>query len=197
MKHKLSILAFILTAIVLSTTGIDAKPKAKSADAYVKTVRAAYSEAINRSKDDYTPHMTCSAAHILPATGPQNVKFDFFYEIDGPDDVRDDVVISNVFLIRLSYNFAATKFYEEYLFDENDNLIFFFQSGDTYTDEYDKSEFRYYFKPDGSLVTATQKDFKAGKLLRETPLKGGGQLADEAPLNAKKYMAALRGLFLL
>ena len=195
MKQKLSIIILTLATVIFGAVSIDAKSKAD--DAYIKKVRQIYSNSVNASKDEYTAHMACTANHILPATGMQNVKFDFYYQIDGPDDVHDSTIISNVFLIRLSYNFAARNFYEEYLFDDKGNLIFFYQSGDGILDDYEKTEFRYYFKPNGALVYANQKDSNGGKVVRNTDLKGGGQLVDEAHANANKYVAALKNLFLL
>ena len=195
MKQKLSIIILTLATVIFGAANIDAKSKAD--DAYIKKVRQIYSNSVNASKDEYTAHMACTANHILPATGMQNVKFDFYYQIDGPDDVHDSTIISNVFLIRLSYNYAARNFYEEYLFDDKGNLIFFYQSGDGILDDYEKTEFRYYFKPNGALVYANQKDSNGGKVVRNTDLKGGGQLVDEAHANANKYVAALKNLFLL
>ncbi|MBQ7212342.1 MAG: hypothetical protein IJS19_06740, partial [Muribaculaceae bacterium] len=84
-----------------------------------------------------------------------------------------------------------------YLFDDNGKFIFFFKSADSYDELNTKEEFRFYYKPDGSLVYANQKTVTNGKTVRDVDLKGGGQLADEAPANAMKYIAALKGLFVI
>ena len=189
----LSIIAIV--AIAALTCSLDAKTKAQ--EAYVKKVRQIYNTAVQLSKNEYTGHTHCVSNHILPGSGPQEVKFDFYYGIEGPNDVSDNTRIEHVVFIRLSYNFADPQFYEEYLFDDNGKFIFFFKSADSYDEPNTKEEFRFYYKPDGSLVYANQKTVTNGKTVRDVDLKGGGQLADEAPANAKKYVDALKGLFLI
>ena len=68
---------------------------------------------------------TLTMEHMVPGTGPQTVRYEFFFS---PYDYNQDgyLVDHRLELVQTSYNIAARKMYEEYLYDDDGNLIFIY-----------------------------------------------------------------------
>lgn len=68
---------------------------------------------------------TLTMEHMVPGTGPQTVRYEFFFS---PYDYNEDgyLVDHRLELVQTSYNIAARKMYEEYLYDGDGNLLFIY-----------------------------------------------------------------------
>lgn len=82
----------------------------------------------------------------LPAIGPQTITYDYYFSLvdkyDDPDyyDQNEEFFDQEVYFVEKTYNVAANEFHEEFLF-ENEKLIYYFykeNSGNCY-------EIRIYF----------------------------------------------------
>lgn len=101
--------------------------------------------------DDPPAYFETTVRQNLPATGPHEETFRFFYyeyedyeAEDGPEFWR------KIHLATVAYNFAARKYYQEYLFDEEGNLMFVY-ARDCDTNLYEQVDFRFYFDK-GKLI---------------------------------------------
>lgn len=119
--------------------------KAGGSDDRIKVIRKAYSDAIALPKIDVSEarsELKMNVHRNVPAIGVQDQKVEFF----GTTHEEEWRLINDVRLVRVSYNVAARKFYEEYLFDEKGEPMFCFIQFDVATGDRDlKGEKRYYF----------------------------------------------------
>lgn len=62
----------------------------------------------------------------LPAIGQQTIKYDMYFTLDNNEDNGDEpTYLQTLKLVEKSYNIAAGKFYEEFLFDKGE-LVFYY-----------------------------------------------------------------------
>lgn len=89
----------------------------------------------------------------LPGTGPHKETFRFFYyEEEDYESEGGPYFMRKIHFATVSYNFAARNYKEEYLFDEQGNLIYVY--GRNYdTNMYVEVDFRLYFDK-GKLIHA-------------------------------------------
>ena len=163
-----------LTASVTLLLAVSVNAAGQVKDA-VKDIRAKYNEAkeiIARSRDKEAPlemknEMTLNLYRNLPGSGPQKETVEGFFFLDYTED---NEYVSSLYLVRSSYNFAARKYYEEYLYDfETGELLFCLKDHDTYFAGEDfHCQQRFYFS-DGEICSyaLTLKD-KAGKQVSES-----------------------------
>lgn len=136
----------IATVMVIVCTLITFPLKAQFAEKRVQEVRKAYAEAVKMTKID-NPYerngMTVSLHRNLPGSGIQEKKIEFFGSAHSDTDFN---TIFEVRLIRVSYNIAERKFYEEYLYDEaGDPMFYFYRYDGIAGDISTKEEQRYYY----------------------------------------------------
>lgn len=98
----------------------------QSQDAVVK-IRNRYNDfqaAQKAKQSDDIPQsvVTMTIKRNLPGSGPQIVTQKIYFGDDY--DYEEDKLILDVEFVSLSYNYAARNYYEEYLYDDNNNLIF-------------------------------------------------------------------------
>gem|GEM_PF-1796566 len=142
MKTKLCLhmaLALACVCLSLPIQGQNSKDK-------VKAIRQAYAEAVEMTKYDEPlarTEMSIAVNRNVPGIGLQNKKIEFF---GSTHDDEEHFIVYDVRLVRVSYNVAARKFYEEFLFDENGEPLFYFCQYEGYFAETStKEEKRYYF----------------------------------------------------
>lgn len=145
----------------------------------VAEIRKTYQEALRYSEESQMePEMDNSTVitikRMFGGSGMQNKKMEFFYT---PADERTDGTGWTLYFVRTSYNYAARKFYDEYLFDKKTgNLIFCFRQCDSYDSEKPaKEEYRSYFYKDGKhCQTIAQLKYNDGKTAVPTSMKNIG-----------------------
>lgn len=154
----------------------------------VKAIRQAYAEAVEMTKID-EPHarteMTMTLHRNLPGIGIQKRNVEFF----GCAEYGEEGASFSVRLVRVSYNVAARKYYEEYLYDENGEPLFCYMRYDGFFAETTtKEELRYYF--DGRSLCSflyKAKDADTGKEIKRNEIPelfemfDGSDYADRLP----------------
>lgn len=127
----------------------------------VKEIRQAYAEAQEMTKIDEPlarTEMTVKLSRNVPGIGLQNKKIEYFGSTHEDEDYN---MVYDVRLIRISYNVAARNYYEEYLYGDNGEPLFFFCKYDGYSADIDtKEEKRYYFE-DRCLCQYNYKAFSS------------------------------------
>jgi hypothetical protein len=123
-------------------------------DAEIAAIRATYSAAkeqveINRhAQEQNVPRsdMEVISNYVIPGCGPTEEIIHYYFRLD--EDAELGTYVNKLFFITRSYNVAARKFYQEFLFDDQDSeLLFFFQSNDDFDGGID--EMRYYYSKHG------------------------------------------------
>lgn len=90
-----------------------------------------------RKEAELPPNQTVVTSNYMAAgAGPVNDVTTYFYLGDYDEDLNRQIYAVN-FIVR-KYNVGATEFYQEFLFDEDGILIFYFEKSD-------KDETRYYW----------------------------------------------------
>ncbi len=112
---------------------------------------------INSQKDSLVPqdNMRIVLNRNMPAIGPQKISYKFYFTLclNESDSVY---YYHKLDFVKCSYNFAASAFYyEEFLFDNRANLVFYFLR---YKSQITR-EYRCYFK-DNKLIKITVKKLK-------------------------------------
>ena len=118
----------------------------------VAEVRRQYAEArkmvehSNLPHQDYYNDLTVKRRQMIGGPGQTFETIRYFFESDYDEEVGGEV--AQVYFITRSYNVAAMKHYEEFLFDATTaQLIFAFLQADEYDGT--QSETRYYWGPEG------------------------------------------------
>lgn len=124
-------------------------------DAEIAAIRAAYADAkqqveINsHAQEQNVPRsdMEVISHYVLPGCGPTEEVIHYYFTLE--DDPESETYVYKPYLITRSYNVAARKFYEEFLFDADEtNLLFFFQRNDAMDGSTDET--RYYYGKHGT-----------------------------------------------
>ncbi len=112
---------------------------------YIADIRTAYAEAkaqMGHANGEESPRNDTEIVgmYIYPGTGPTRDVTHYYYTGDWDEDCSN--YIYTPYFISRSYNVAATKYYEEFLYNQQESLIFYYQkSGDR--------EVRFYWGPNG------------------------------------------------
>ena len=135
-------------------------------DAEISAIRAAYStakeqvELNSHAQEQNVPRsdMEVVSHYVIPGCGPTEEVIHYYFTLD--EDSELETYVYKPYLITRSYNVAARKFYQEFLFDQPEaSLLFFFQSNDAMDGSNDET--RYYYGKHGvhqSIKGAAQMD---------------------------------------
>ena len=135
-------------------------------DAEISAIRTAYSEAkqqveLNEQAEEQNvprSDMEVVSHYVIPGCGPTEEVIRYYFTLD--EDPESGTGVYKPYLIIRNYNVAARKFYQEFLFDrQEDSLLFFFQSNDAIDGTTDET--RYYYGKHGvhsSIKGAAQMD---------------------------------------
>lgn len=142
---------FIVLWVVLTTMPSHAQEVTK---AEMVSIRAAYSaakEQVERNshaqeQDEPRSDMEIVSHYVIPGCGPTEEVIHYYFTL-GEDPVLGTTYYK-IYFISTSYNVAARKFYQEFLFGEKESdLLFFFQSNDALDGSTDET--RYYYGKSG------------------------------------------------
>ena len=135
-------------------------------DAEIAAIRAAYSAAkeqveINRhAQEQNVPRndMEVVSHYVIPGCGPTDEIIHYYFTLD--EDPESGTCFYHPFFVSRSYNVAARKFYEEFLFDRQEaQLLFFYQRNDAIDGTI--NETRYYYGKNGvskSIIGSPEMD---------------------------------------
>ena len=84
--------------------------------------------------------------HVIPGGGPTEEVIHYYFTLD--EDPETGTYVNRLYLITRSYNVAARKFYQEFLFEKQEStLLFFFHRNDAQDGTTDET--RYYYGKNG------------------------------------------------
>lgn len=123
-------------------------------DAEITAIRAAYREA--KEQVEFNSHaqeqnvprndMEVVSHYVIPGCGPTDEIIHYYFTFD--EDPETGACFYHPYFITRSYNVAARKFYQEYLFDIQEvQLLFFYQRNDAIDGTIDET--RYYYGKNG------------------------------------------------
>lgn len=93
--------------------------------------------------------------YVIPGCGPTEEVIHYYFKLD--EDPEQEILFYNLYFITRSFNIAARKFYQEFLFDENEGrLLFFYQSNDAM--DGGRNEIRYYYGKQERVVSGSNSD---------------------------------------
>ena len=145
---------FFITVIVCLTASLSMRIQAQEVTQdEIAGIRAAYNaakeqmERNSHAQEQNVPRsdMEISSHYVIPGSGPTEDVIHYYFTLD--EDPETGLYIYKPYLITRSFNIAARKFYQEFLFDKETTLLFFFQSNDAF--EGDIAETRVYFGKHG------------------------------------------------
>ena len=135
-------------------------------DAEIAAIRAAYNDAKeqielnNHAEEQNVPRsdMKVVSHYVIPGCGPTEEVIHYYFTLD--EDPEQGTCVYKPYLITRSYNVAARKFYEEFLYDQQEaSQLFFFQKNDAMDGSTDET--RYYYGKHGvhqSIKGSAQMD---------------------------------------
>ena len=144
-------ITFIVLLMALTTVQANAQDVTK---AEMASIRAAYSTAKEQialnshAQEQNVPRsdMEIVSHYVVPGCGPTEEVIHYYFT-PGEDPVLGTPVY-NIYFITRSYNVAARKFYQEFLFDGPESeLVFFYQQNDALDGGTDET--RYYYGKNG------------------------------------------------
>ena len=146
---------FIITFIVLLMAPTAMPLRAQEmTKAEMAGIRAAYSAAKERvelnshAQEQNVPRsdMEIVSHYVIPGCGPTEEVIHYYFMLD--EDPVLGTPYYKLYFISTTYNVAARKFYQEFLFGEDgSDLLFFFQSNDALDGGTDET--RYYYGKSG------------------------------------------------
>ncbi len=141
--------------------------------------------------DNYQSHMV-SLNTMRAAIGLQTTKINFYYESEqaNPDESSYKLDYHLVKIV-VSYNVAASMDYRiEYLFDENENLVFYFRKAEGM---WENSTLRYYLDKNELIKVDSKSINELGESVGYTSLKNFKQadinIIKQYIEKSKKYLA--------
>ena len=144
-------ITFIALLMALSTLPSSAQEMSKAEMAGIRAAYIAAKEQIDlnsHSREQNVPRseMEIVSHYVIPGCGPTEEVIHYYFTL-GEDPVLGTPYYK-LYFISTSYNVAARKFYQEFLFDEEgSDLQFFFQSNDALDGGTDET--RYYYGKNG------------------------------------------------
>ena len=145
------LITFIVLLMVLTAAPTQAQEMTK---AEMAAIRAAYSaakeqiELNSHAQEQNVPRsdMEIVSHYVVPGCGPTEEVIHYYFTLD--EDPVLGTPYYKLYFISTSYNVAARKFYQEFLFGEDEcDLLFFFQSNDALDGGSDET--RYYYSKSG------------------------------------------------
>ena len=147
-------ITFITLLMALATLPLQAQELTKAEMASIRAAYRAAKERVelnNHAQEQDVPRsdMEIVSHYVIPGCGPTEEVIHYYFTL-GEDPVLGTPVY-NIYFITRTYNIAARKFYQEYLFgDEESGLLFFFQSNDALDGSTDETRFQSNDALDGS-----------------------------------------------
>ena len=147
-------ITFITLLMALATLPLQAQELTKAEMASIRAAYRAAKERVelnNHAQEQDVPRsdMEIVSHYVIPGCGPTEEVIHYYFTL-GEDPVLGTPVY-NIYFITRTYNIAARKFYQEYLFgDEESGLLFFFQSNDALDGSSDEIRFQSNDALDGS-----------------------------------------------
>jgi len=144
-------ITFITLLMALATLPSHAQELTKDEMASIRAAYRAAKERVelnNHAQEQDVPRsdMEIVSHYVIPGCGPTEEVIHYYFTL-GEDPVLGTPVY-NIYFITRTYNIAARKFYQEYLFGEEESgLLFFFQSNDALDGSTDET--RYYYSKNG------------------------------------------------
>ena len=144
-------ITFITLLMALATLPSQAQELTKDEMASIRAAYRAAKERVelnNHAQEQDVPRsdMEIVSHYVIPGCGPTQEVIHYYFTL-GEDPVLGTPVY-NIYFITRTYNVAARKFYQEYLFGEEESgLLFFFQSNDALDGSTDET--RYYYSKNG------------------------------------------------
>ncbi|MBQ3362550.1 MAG: hypothetical protein IJG42_01180 [Muribaculaceae bacterium] len=142
---------FIVLWVVLTTMPSHAQEVTKAEMASIRAAYSAAKEQVERNshaqeQDEPRSDMEIVSHYVIPGCGPTEEVIHYYFTL-GEDPVLGTTYYK-IYFISTSYNVAARKFYQEFLFgEEESDLLFFFQSNDALDGSTDET--RYYYGKSG------------------------------------------------
>lgn len=145
------IITFIVLLMAPTAMPLRAQEMTK---AEMAAIRAAYSAAKERvelnshAQEQNVPRsdMEIVSHYVIPGCGPTEEVIHYYFTLD--EDPVLGTPYYKLYFISTTYNVAARKFYQEFLFGEDgSDLLFFFQSNDALDGGTDET--RYYYGKNG------------------------------------------------
>lgn len=142
---------FIVLWVALTTMPTHAQEVTKAEMASIRAAYSAAKEQVERNshaqeQDVPRSDMEIVSHYVIPGCGPTEEVIHYYFTL-GEDPVLGTPYYK-IYFIFTSYNVAARKFYQEFLFgEEESDLLFFFQSNDALDGGTDET--RYYYGKSG------------------------------------------------
>ena len=142
---------FIVLWVALTTMPTHAQEVTKAEMASIRAAYSAAKEQVERNshaqeQDEPRSDMEIVSHYVIPGCGPTEEVIHYYFTL-GEDPVLGTPYYK-IYFISTSYNVAARKFYQEFLFgEEESDLLFFFQSNDALDGGTDET--RYYYGKSG------------------------------------------------
>ena len=160
MRNRIALLFLLCCMSVQMTSAQDLKEAIREHYTAVKQMIANYAQ-LEADGEKY-PVNECYKVKVkqnLPGTGLHEEDVLMYYsEVEGSDMVYP---AHRLEYVSVCYNFAAAKYYQEYLFDKNGHITFIYALNPNVEDGMEH-EFRFYFDK-GKLFDALVKSRKVGK----------------------------------
>ncbi len=147
-------ITFITLLMALATLPSQAQELTKDEMASIRAAYRAAKERVelnNHAQEQDVPRsdMEIVSHYVIPGCGPTEEVIHYYFTL-GEDPVLGTPVY-NIYFITRTYNVAARKYYQEFLFgDEESGLLFFFQSNDALDGSTDETRFQSNDALDGS-----------------------------------------------
>ena len=147
---RLSI-TFIVLLMALTSMSSHAQEVSKDEIAGIRAAYQAAKEQValnDQAQEQDVPRsdMEIVSHYIVPGCGPTEEVIHYYFSLD--EDPVLGTPVYNVYMITRSYNVAARKYYQEFIFDGPEyNLQFFYQRNDALDGGTD--EIRYYYGKNG------------------------------------------------
>ena len=142
---------FIVLLMALTTIPSRAQQITKAEMADIRATYSAAKEQIelnNHAQEQNMPRsdMEIVSHYVIPGCGPTEEVIHYYFTLD--EDPVLGTPYYRLYFIFTSYNVAARKYYQEFLFgDDESGLLFFFQSNDALDGGTDET--RYYYGKNG------------------------------------------------
>ena len=161
MKNK--ILTLLLATLLVIPTGLKAQKNTNEAIARIRNIYAEAMDKINSAgdyykKQDFIDHTTITAVEMWPGSGPHQETKDFYYLLDLDEDTN---LCRHLFFVRIKFNISVQEYYYEFLYDENENLVFYFTKQILHDYAGEPVECRFYYENGKLIKTICTDKWKA------------------------------------
>ncbi len=146
-----ALITFIVLLMAIAAVPVQAQEVTKAEMASIRSAYSAAKEQIernSRAQEQNVPRsdMEIVSHYVVPGCGPTEEVIHYYFTL-GEDPVLGTPVY-NIYFITRTYNVAARKFYQEFLFGgQASELLFFYQRNDALDGGSDET--RYYYGKSG------------------------------------------------